>query len=258
VLFAESFWERNSTAITVIVAIAVAAVGWYLLWYFYEKGKERKHLDYRIVSDIPIIANHKTPEELKVVYGPLELQKPRVTEVRFKNTGKQVIGIPDFLQKPYQILPRPGAKLVDFTVVERPSDLVEKLELIVSSENKYYDPDTLLVYPNTLNSDDEFTVQLIYDGGYSSQPPTVKGRIRGETRETTTYQLPDERSLKRSNILMFFGSAGLTVAILMLIETLASHQRIMLFVVTLVIGGLLGIIGALVTHIRTLTQRRQP
>jgi hypothetical protein len=252
VLFAESFWERNAVAMNAIMVFVGVAITLLFTWVWRLRDRQSKHLDYRIVSDIPIVASQKRPDMLKVVYGPLELQNPRVTEVRFKNTGKQVIDTADFLEKPYQIPPRLGAKLVDWDIVERPTDLVEKLELIVSSENKYYDPDTLLVYPNTLNSSDEFTVQLIYDGGYSSQPPTVKGRIRGETRETKTYQLPDERRTKRFNILVFIGVVALSVAIALVITTIAS-RGILVPVVAFVISGLLGITGFLITRVRALT-----
>jgi hypothetical protein len=111
--------------------------------------------------------------------------------VRFKNTGKQVIDEADFLGQPYEIV-RSDAKLLTFRVFAGSArdsrDLVEKLEQVVAK------PETLNVYPKTLNSGDWFTVQLVYDGGAWDQPPTVTGRIRGRTRESAIYPTGEELS----------------------------------------------------------------
>ena len=117
-------------------------------------------------------------QKLRVTYGPLEVNDPRVTQVRFKNTGKQVIDEADFLGQPYEIA-RSNATLLDYNVVEQSTrNLVDKLEQVDAK------PETLNVYPKTLNRGDWFTVQLIYDGGASDHPPTVTGRIRDRTRES--------------------------------------------------------------------------
>jgi len=210
-VLADSFLQRNGTALGLLVSVAIGSIGWAVAWFIYTKGKRRKHLDYRTISDIPIIASGERPEELRVVYGQVEVNNPRITEVRFWNTGNQVIDESDFMGRPFRILPRAGAKLLDFTVLERPTDLIERLSHQVGDRGEY-DPGTLLVYPKTLNAGESFTVQLVYDGGDSDKPPTVEGRVRDETRKPAIYQSPEERAARRDRWLGMLGSPGAGVA----------------------------------------------
>jgi hypothetical protein len=195
IVLADSFLQRNATALGLVGTVIVGVIGWVVAWLIYKNGKRRKHLDYRVVSDIPILASGNRPQELKVVYGPLEVKNPRITEVRFRNTGNQVIDEADFLGRPFRIPPRPNARLLDFNVLERPTDLVAKLEQQVGDRGEY-DPGTLMVYPKTLNADESFTVQLVYDGGEPDWQPTVEGRIRDQTRDSIVYRVPEERAAR--------------------------------------------------------------
>jgi hypothetical protein len=59
-ILADSFWERNSTVILLIATVAVSVIGWWLLWLWRQKDKDSKHLDYRVIEDIPILAGGTT------------------------------------------------------------------------------------------------------------------------------------------------------------------------------------------------------
>jgi hypothetical protein len=183
VLLAASFLERNSWLPGVVVAIVLFIIGTSVTLYLRRRDKDSKHLDYRIVSDIQIVRSHNRPETLKVVYGPLEVRNPFITEVKFKNTGKQVIEPEDFLA-PVTIL-RPNAKVLDFNVVdESEKDLIDHISQIVDPPNE---ENPVEVVPKTLNHGDWFTVQLIYDVR-KHENVTAAGRIRGQTRQSQVYQ----------------------------------------------------------------------
>lgn len=179
VLLAANLLERNSWAPGVVVALVL--FGFSL--YFRRRDKDSKHLDYRVLSDTPIVTSRDRPEILKVVYGAREVSNPYITEVRFKNTGKQVIEPDDFLE-PMAIF-REGAKVLDFNDVDQSeAKLVDHMEYVV-------DPPSHIrpvgVTPRTLNPGDWFTIQVIYDVEQGAEV-VVKGRIRGQTRAPRAYE----------------------------------------------------------------------
>jgi hypothetical protein len=189
VIVADSIWQRNSTMVSAVVAVLILIIGLLITWIWRRRDKATKTLDYRVVSDIPIVTRHDRPERLKIVYGTLEVIDPFITEIRFRNTGKQVIEATDFLEP--LVISRPAAKLFDFNVVDQSEDnLVEKIEHVPPTQDR---PGKVNVIPKTLNPGDWFTVQLLYDGDPSS-PSTITGRIKGQTRRPRVYLTRQQRS----------------------------------------------------------------
>lgn len=201
-LLADSFIERNGTAILAILAIitiVVAGVTVFLMWWWRRQDRQSKTLDYRVISDVSIITSHNRPQKLKVVYGPaenlIEINDPRVTEIKFKNTGKQVItatsdpDTTDFLEP--MVITRQDSRIVDFDVVEESAgNLYDKIEHVVARDGK---PEYVQLFPKTLNPRDWLTVQIVYDGGEPDCLPEITGRIRGETRSSEVFMLDEER-----------------------------------------------------------------
>jgi hypothetical protein len=135
-MYADSYLQRNSTAIGVIATLAVGIIGWLIVWLLWRRDQKSKTLDYRVISDIQILAtrDHR-PDTLKITLGPLEVQNPFISRIRFKNTGKQVIEASDFLE-PLVIL-RPSANLIDFRVEDSSEKhLTEKIEHILRTPEK--------------------------------------------------------------------------------------------------------------------------
>jgi hypothetical protein len=184
VLLANGFIERNSWVPGVVVAVVLFLITTGLALYWRTRDRDSKHLDYRVISDTPIVVSRrKRPEILKVVYGATEVSNPYVTEVRFKNTGKQVIEPDDFLTPPAIL--RRNAKVLDFNIVD------ESVQGLIDFTGQTVDPPSeenpIDVYPKTLNPGDWFTIQVIYDGGEDT-PVAVTGRIKGQTRPPRVYE----------------------------------------------------------------------
>jgi hypothetical protein len=188
VLLADSYWQRDSTQISIGGAVAVAAITLLIMWLWRARDRQSKTLDYLVISDTDIVSAHNRPEKLKVVYGQDEVEDPRVTEIRFKNTGKQIIETDDFLE-PVKMR-RANSRILDYAVVEQSENhLVDKI-LVMPKPNE---PGHVELFPRTLNSGDWFTVQLVYDGGGSSSDMVFTTRIKGQTR-----QMRAERRARKS------------------------------------------------------------
>jgi hypothetical protein len=187
VLLAESFIERNTTSITVVAAVVLALFTVWFSWYLHQEDRKLRAFDHRVVSDLAILSGHAKPDYIKVMVGILELQDPRMTTVKFKNTGKQVIDESDF-REPY-VITREAANLLDYSVIEESApNLVTKLERVDKTDDE---PQKLLVYPGMLNRGDEFTLKLFYDGGVDDWP-IINGRFRDHSRESAVIPSRDE------------------------------------------------------------------
>jgi hypothetical protein len=207
-ILADSYWQRNSTAVTVVVAVAVGAITLLVMWLWRHRDRQSKTLDYRVISDIAIVRSHNRPEKLRVVYGPLEVKDPRVTEVRFKNAGKLVIEAEDFLEP--MVMARPNARILDFDVVEQSEkNLFEKIEHVLARDDS---PEFVQLFPKTLNPGDWLTVQLLYDGGASEDPLTVTGRIKGETRKPAVYATSDDRARQMTRAVAYLATVAAVAA----------------------------------------------
>lgn len=201
VLLAESFLERNTTTVTLIATLTVGIVGWWLLWFFRAKDKETKHLDYRVIDDLPIFSSRHRPPRLKVAYMDQPVKDPRVTRIMFRNTGKQVIDPDDFLEP--LVIRRGTAKLLDHNVIDH-KNLADLRQTLGSQ--------FLAVDARTLNSGDHFTVQVLYDGG-EDEPVTVSCRIRNQTRDSDTMLLPQEKATLRTGIVVSLVFAAICLAL---------------------------------------------
>ena len=211
-------------------------IGTGITLYLRHRDKESKTLDYRIISDIPIVTSHNRPELLKITFGTREVSNPFITEVRFKNTGKQVIDAADFLEP--VVISRLKAKLLDFNVVdESEKGLVEDISNVVDPPNP-----SVEVRPKTLNPGDWFTVQLFYDGG-DDEDVSVSGRIRGQTRKPEIYRLPRRRDLGWYNVMLGAGAAvvGFVVAVLVFVGLQADF----LLPVAVTVGFVAFIVGVI-------------
>lgn len=189
VILADSFLQRNSWLPGVSVAIVLSIIATSITLYLRQKDEASKTLDYGVIDDVPIFSGHDRPEKLRVIYGTAdvntEVNDPRVTRVRFKNTGKQVIDATDFLES--FAITRPSSKILDVNVFEESEhDLVSISELALSDNES-----SVKFSMKTLNPGDWFTVQLVYDGG-EGESITVSGRIKGQTRRPEIFSTRDE------------------------------------------------------------------
>ncbi len=225
VLLAESWVERNPTSIGVIATAVVGIIGWLLLWYFREKDKNSKHLDYRIISDIPIFSSSDRPIHLNVTYFEERVTDPRITHIRFKNTGKQVIRPADIIGE-FRIS-RGSAKLLDGRLIGG-SDW----DLAQLQGDKL--TNALTVRPETLNAGDWFDLRIIYDGG-ADENITVTGRIDGQTRRPEAYSPYSRQLLARR--LLFFGTAAVASGLGFASSALINHSgnKIFPFLATLAV-----------------------
>lgn len=198
VIFAESFLERNSWVPEVIGGALIALVSGLVGWYVRQREKDSKHLDYRISSDIPIFSSRDRPIHLNVTYFDEPVTDPRITHVRFKNTGKQVIRPSDIIDE-YEVS-RGSAKLLDGRLIGGSESGLAQLQGDRAT-NK------LAIKPNTLNAGDWFEVRLIYDGG-ADDKLTVSGRIDGQTRRTAIYPSREQLRATRELFTWTFGTFG--------------------------------------------------
>jgi hypothetical protein len=213
---ANGFIERNSWLPGVVVAVVLFIVGTAITLYLRQRDKDSKHLDYQILSDTPIvISRRKQPEILKVVFGTREVSNPYITEVRFKNTGNQVIQADDFLAE--IAIARKNAKVLDVNVVEESAkDIVEYASLTIDP----VDGDIPVhIKPSTLNRGDWFTIQVIYDSSAAAdEKVAVACRINGEDRPPQVYQdrepMPS-RTKKFLSLLAFASLICLTGSVLL-------------------------------------------
>jgi hypothetical protein len=210
-LLADSFWQRDAAQIGLAGAVAVGVITLLIMWLWRVRDRQSKTLDYRVISDTDIIISHNRPEKLKVVYGLEEVKDPRVTEIRFKNTGKQIIETDDFLEPVRMIMRRPNARILDYDVVEQKENhLYEKIELVTPEPDR---PEHVQLFPRTLNSGDWFTVQLVYDGRGSSSDMAFTTRIKGETRKIATYTAQSDVAIRRRRVWMAIAGFGIYAGI---------------------------------------------
>lgn len=175
---ANSYLDQHTWLPGVVVALALGVSSIGLNLYFRHRDRDSKTLDYRVLSDSPIVRNRPDDDALKVTYLDEEVQTPRILRIKFTNTGKQVIRATDFLDS-YTIRCQ-GSYLLD-TIITDESDQ----NLVTWFESDGADPKDgkLTLTCNTLNPGDTFTVQMILD---SDRPidVSISGRIEGQTRKT--------------------------------------------------------------------------
>ena len=137
----------------VVAGTAGVVITLLVTWLWRQSDKDTKTFDYRVISDIPIFTHRDRPEDLKVTYKNLDVSDPRVTQIRFKNTGRRAIEATDF-EEPYRI-ERGKAEFLDYNVILKAQRLLPKLATIV--ELGAGTPEYIAVQPKTLNRGDWFT-----------------------------------------------------------------------------------------------------
>ena len=174
----------------VVAGTAGVVVTLFITWLWRQADKDTKTFDYRVISDIPIFTQRDRPEDLKVTYKNLDVSDPRVTQIRFKNTGKRAIEATDF-EEPYRI-ERGSAGFLDYAIIESSTPATE---LATIAELGAGTPEYIAIQPKTLNSGDWFTVQIVFDG--VNQKVSVIGRVTDESRPTAIY--PSRYELSSAN-----------------------------------------------------------
>lgn len=178
-LLAESLLERNGTLFQIVAGFVFMFGAAVLGWFFGQRNRKSKTFDYRVLSDVTIVASHRRPERLSVLFGAREVKNPFITEIEFKNTGTGAIQKSDFLQ-PAQIV-RPEAEILDWAVIEQSErDLVLHSDRVAPLDGQKQ-PEYIQIHPETLNKQDSFVVQIVYDGDHK-QPLDISCRILDESR----------------------------------------------------------------------------
>lgn len=229
---AESFIERNSWVPGVVAAFVLFIVGTGVTLFLRHRDKDSKHLDYRVISDTPIFSGSDRPNHLKVTYFDEPITDPRVTYIRVKNTGKQVIRPADVLTK--FSISREQAKLLDAKMVNASAENLAQL-------NRNSTTNQLELELETLNARDWFELRPIYDGG-KAQRLSVIGRLDGETRPPTVYRDRDKKTIL-SSVFSSLAAMGLGAGIVVGVyyATGAQHGNNTILAILTTLGFCIGI-----------------
>jgi hypothetical protein len=185
-----AFLDQYPWVPEVVAGTAGVVVTLFITWLWRQSDKDTKTFDYRVISDIPIFFERERPEDLKVTYKNVDVSDPRVTQIRFKNTGKRAIEATDF-EEPYRI-ERGSAGILDFAVIESSTQATELATIVELGAGT---PEYIAIQPKTLNSGDWFTVQIIFDA--VEETVSVIGRVTDESRPTALY--PSRTELAAAN-----------------------------------------------------------
>ncbi|MBN7489671.1 hypothetical protein I3U56_04395 [Mycobacteroides abscessus subsp. abscessus] len=163
-----TFLDEHSWLPGALIALTVLFIHW--RWRI--RDTDSKTLDYRIEEDEPIFSSADRPNNLEVIFDNKSVLDPRITRIRFENTGKQVIK-PSEIIRPF-VIDRKGATILDARLTDGSEWGLASLD----GRNRQ----SLTVEPETLNPGDWFSIRIFYDGGKGS-PITVSGKIEGQTRK---------------------------------------------------------------------------
>ncbi len=195
-ILADGFIGRNPWLPGVVSAIVLFVIGTGITLYLRRRDKDSKTLDYRVVSNIPIVTSHERPEQLKVIFGLMVVTQPFISQIRFENTGKQVIQSTDFLE--VVRIYRESANILDFNIVkESERNLVKGISQVSPLDDGEEKREVIEIEPGTMNPGDWFEAQILYDGE-SVWVPKVSARILGQTRKTSVYLTRQDKSYLRS------------------------------------------------------------
>lgn len=189
-LLAESFLERNGTLFQILAGFVFMLGAAGLTWYLGQRKKESKTFDYRVVSDLPILSHRPDDNELKVTYLDEELHNPRVLQVKFGNTGTEVIRASEVLEE--YVLEVHDARLVVAEMVYSSATNLARFEAVIAEDGQH----GVRLHLGTLNPGNNFTLQMIVD---SEEPPkvTLSGRMEGQTRGPAMLLTYEERMAPR-------------------------------------------------------------
>ncbi|MBF9315238.1 hypothetical protein [Mycobacteroides chelonae] len=190
----------------VLAAVVLFLMTQAIFWTVRGLDKDSKTFDYTIEEDQPIFTGADRPNSLRVTYDGENIYSPRITRIKFQNTGKQVIKSTDIID-PFEVR-RPNAKIFDVRIID------ESERDLASFDG---DAEKLIITPKTLNPGDWFTFRIMYDGG-GGKEITVAGRIEGQTRRSESdlpgSNPPDDESSRAVGHL----TAALTGALLIIVS----------------------------------------
>jgi len=185
----------------VVVAVIIA-----------RRQRRPKTLDYEILANSPIISNVSRrlgTAGLKVSWGTdaHPLPWPRLTVLRFKNTGRRGIRREEILE-PLSITVTGASKVVDATVTAVSAAHVHELgqrEVTRTGEEGHF-ANVCALEPDTFNPGDWVEVQLIVDGEHGDM--RVAGTVYEADREIRDYQpITVSRSARKDHIVtLLFGA----------------------------------------------------
>jgi hypothetical protein len=243
---AQSFIQANPWVPGVAAAVVLFLLTWLINFILRQRDRASKTFDYRVIADTPIFNSSARPANLRVTYQGVEVSNPRVTLIKFKNTGNNEIAAEDF-EDAYTIQ-RGAAGILDHSVLESSARSIQLAEI---TEIGVGIPEYIKVRPRTLNRGDWFTVQLVYDGG-EDEPVEILGRVKGETRATSIYPSSYELSLinesRNEGILL----AGFVVSMTVFAYIIADMAT-----VALLIGLAAGVVAAAVGYWISFRRKRK-
>src|SRR5664280_1811127 len=188
----------------VVLGTAVAVV-------IARRQRRPKTLDYAIMANSPIISDvsRRLGTSLKVSWGTdaLPLPWPRLTVLRFKNTGRRGIRRSEILE-PLSITVTGASRVVDATVTAVSAAHVHELgqrEVTRTGEEGHF-ADICALEPDTFNPGDWVEVQLIVDGEHGDMK--VAGTVFEADRKISDYQqIAISRSARKDHIVtLLFGA----------------------------------------------------
>lgn len=204
-ILADSLLERNGTLFQVLTAVLVAIGAGIGGWWLRSRNKQTMTLDYQVIDDLPVFSGHERPKDLTVTYRDAEkVTDPRVTRVRFENTGKRPIEEND-VWEPY-FIERGSVRILDMELLEQSAkskraEAVAMVELVADDSAKPTQFTSVKVIPKKMTSGSWFTIQLVYDGG-GEIPIEVWGQLKDETRKIKAIDSVEQRNRK----LMIYGT----------------------------------------------------
>jgi hypothetical protein len=196
VSLAASFLERNSWVPGVAVAVVLFALTWLFNLILRRRDMASKTLDYRVLSDVPILSHRPDDNQLKITYMGEEIDNPRLVRVWFANTGNEVIRASEILE---QFVLTVGARIVTLLLAEQSARVLTAFELTTPN----YPVCEVALTLATLNPGDDFTLQMIVDSEERTDI-SVWGRIEDETRSPMIHPSAGELADVKINAVMAF------------------------------------------------------
>lgn len=195
------WWEQNWQwsvgagigVLGILMGIAIA------LWQ-----RRPKLLDYRVVSNIPVVASRTggLKDKLEVRYGGHQLSDPHIATIRITNTGKAAVRVEDY-ESPISINydNETSRQLDGFVVAVSNPEVRPKIKVAIDEALGY-----IAVRPGLLNPREWFSVQIVSEG--HSGNIEVETRFADQSRPMRESELYE--SLNRA--VLIAGPIALTIA----------------------------------------------
>jgi hypothetical protein len=184
-MLADGFLEHNSWLPGVVVAVVLFALTWLINLKLRQRDRKSKTFDHCVLSDVAILSHRPEDSQLKVTYLDQDLDNPRVVQVKFANSGTEVIRASEVLEQ--FVVSVGDAWLVSVEMAHSSSPNLAQFEATASPSGH-----EIRLTLATLNPGDNFTLQMLVDC-QTETAISVSGRIEGETRLTGTLVTEAEK-----------------------------------------------------------------